>query len=230
MLYSKCRCLLPAARAHKSVMEWPQRIGPEVSAGQQSAAPQQRALVKVPSAVYVSAGTVNHGPGIYNTSLPSHHKTLMFINVNAPDLYLNVIYMSQLKGVLMRGDAEGRRGGGETYGRTDRRRCQMRGMKNEFPATTFTPRVFLFFTLCSAICQESCSSRVAYLQSINHGCRSFSHRHNCHFPLCQFADDSLLCWLIIWGTEQHACVCVAHFRWHLSHTHTHTNIICLWRR
>lgn len=118
MLYSKCRCLLPAARAHKSVMEWPQRIGPEVSAGQQSAAPQQRALVKVPSAVYVSAGTVNHGPGIYNTSLPSHHKTLMFINVNAPDLYLNVIYMSQLKGVLMRGDAEGRRGGGRDL-RTD---------------------------------------------------------------------------------------------------------------
>ena len=66
------------------------------------------------SAVYVSAGTVNHGPGIYNTSLPSHHKTLMFINVNACDLYLNVIYMSQLKGVLMRGDGgkEGGRDGG----------------------------------------------------------------------------------------------------------------------
>lgn len=78
----------------------------------------------MPSAVYVSAGTVNHGPGIYNTSLPSHHKTLMFINVNAPDLYLNVIYMSQLKGVLMRGDGEARRGEarrgrGETCGRTD---------------------------------------------------------------------------------------------------------------
>ena len=39
----------------------------------------------------------------------------MFINVNACDLYLNVIYMSQLKGVLMRGD------GGEEGGREGRR-------------------------------------------------------------------------------------------------------------
>lgn len=83
--------------------------------GQQSAATQRSVLVKVLSAVYVSAGTVNHGPGIYNTSLPSHHKTLMFINVNASDLYLNVIYMSQLKGVLMKGDDSGE-GGGEDEG------------------------------------------------------------------------------------------------------------------
>lgn len=60
-------------------------------------------LVKVLLVVYVSAGTVNYGPGIYNTSLQSHHKPLMFINVKACDLYLNVSYMSQLKGVLMRG-------------------------------------------------------------------------------------------------------------------------------
>lgn len=83
--------------------------------GQQSAATLCCVLVKVLSALYVSTGTVNHGPGIYNTSLPSHHKTLMFINVNAPDLYLNVIYMSQLKGVLMREDGEG---GGKTDGQT----------------------------------------------------------------------------------------------------------------
>lgn len=79
---------------------------------------QRCVLVKVLLAVYVSAGTVNHGRGIYNTSLPSHHKTLMFINVNAYDLYLNVIYMSQLKGVLMRRDGE--EGGGWRARRTDR--------------------------------------------------------------------------------------------------------------
>lgn len=96
---------------------------------------QQSVLVKVLLAVYVSAGTVNHGPGIYNTSLPSHHKTLMFINVNARDLYLNVIFMSQLKGALMRRDGVER----VTDGQTDRRRCQMRGWalwgneKRDFP-------------------------------------------------------------------------------------------------
>lgn len=79
---------------------------------------QQSVLVKVLLAVYVSAGTVNRGPGIYNTSLPSHHKTLMFINVNARDLYLNVIFMSQLKGVLMRRDGE-EGGGGKSDGQTD---------------------------------------------------------------------------------------------------------------
>lgn len=93
---------VPAVRAHKSVPRWLLRISDVVSVGQQRAATARGVLVKVLSAVYVSAGTVNHGPGIYNTSLPSHHKTLMFINVNACDLYLNVIYMSQLKGVLMR--------------------------------------------------------------------------------------------------------------------------------
>ena len=40
-------------------------------------------------------------------------KTLMCINVNVHDLYLNVIYMSQLKGVLMRGNSE-EGGGGKT--------------------------------------------------------------------------------------------------------------------
>lgn len=75
--------------------------------GQQSEATLCRVHAKELSAVYVSAGTVNHGPGIYNTSLQSHHKTLMFINVNARDLYLNVIYMSQLKGVLMSGGGSG---------------------------------------------------------------------------------------------------------------------------
>jgi len=75
-------------------------------------------LLKVLSAVYASAGTRSHGPGIYNTSLPSHHKSLMFANVNACDLYLNVIYMSQLKGVLMRGDNR-EAGGGKTDGQKD---------------------------------------------------------------------------------------------------------------
>lgn len=90
-------------------------------------------LVKVLPAVYVSAGAANYGPGIYNGSLPSHHKTLMFINVNARDLYLNVIFMSRLKGVLMRREAAGR-----CDAQTDRRRCQMRGTlrgneKRDFP-------------------------------------------------------------------------------------------------
>lgn len=72
---------------------------------------QQSVLVKVLPAVYVSAGAVNCGPGIYNSSLLSRHKTLMFINVIARDLYLNVIFMSRLKGVLMRREAAGRSDG-----------------------------------------------------------------------------------------------------------------------
>lgn len=35
-------------------------------------------------------GSVNCGPGIYSASLPRRHKALVFINVNAPDLYLSV--------------------------------------------------------------------------------------------------------------------------------------------
>lgn len=68
-------------------------------------------LVKALSVVYVSAGTVNYGPGIYNASLRSHHKTLMFINVNACDLFLNVTHAPQLKGALMSGGEAGRGGG-----------------------------------------------------------------------------------------------------------------------
>lgn len=35
-------------------------------------------------------GSVNCGPGIYSASLLRRHKALVFINVNAPDLYLSV--------------------------------------------------------------------------------------------------------------------------------------------
>lgn len=131
----------------------------------------------------------SRGPGIYNTSLRSHHKTLMFINVNARDLCPDVVYMS-LKGVLMRGG-----GAGGTDGQTNGGEHR-EGVKNEFPRDHFYSSVFLFFILCVAICHESCSSHVAYLQSINYGYLSFGHSQNCYFLLCQFvgtADDSLLC-------------------------------------
>lgn len=74
-------------------------------------------LVKVLPAVYVSAGTVNRGPGIYNSSLPRRRKALVFINVNARDLYLNVGFMSAWKRCV---NEEGRRRrGGGTDGQTD---------------------------------------------------------------------------------------------------------------
>lgn len=151
---------------------------------------QRCVLVKVLLAVYVSAGTVNHGRGIYNTSLPSHHKTLMFINVNAYDLYLNVIYMSQLKGVLMRRDGE--EGGGWRARRTDRQGRQMRGTMCEGMKSG---RRLLFFTLCLPICHEICLFHVAYLQSISYGYLSVSHSQKCHFLLFKFVgadEDSLL--------------------------------------
>lgn len=133
-------------------------------------------LVKVLLAVYVSAGTVNPGPGIYNTSLQSHHKTLMFINVKACDLYLNVSYMSQLKGVLMRGW----RGAGRGAERlTNWQRCQMResmwGNGKWISPDDFYSSILLFFSLCIAICHESYLFRVSYLQSINYEYLSFSH-------------------------------------------------------
>lgn len=69
------------------VIWWLPWISDVVSVGQQSAA-------TLHLSAHVPAGTVNHGPGIYNTSLHSHHKTLMFINVNGRDLFFNVVYVS----------------------------------------------------------------------------------------------------------------------------------------
>lgn len=64
-------------------------------------------------------------PAIYDTSLPSRHKTLVFINVNARDLYLNVIFTSQQNGVLMRRDGEA--GGEWKEGRRMRGTLSWRG-------------------------------------------------------------------------------------------------------
>lgn len=80
---------------------WRHRASDVLSVG------QQRVLVKILWALYESAGTLNSGPGIYNRSLAGRRKAPVFINVNVRDLYLNVIFTSQLKGVLMR---KGQRG------------------------------------------------------------------------------------------------------------------------
>lgn len=87
----------------------PRRDGASAAAG----------LVKVLPAVYVSAGTVNRGPGIYNSSLPRRHKALVFINVNARDLHLNVSFMSPWKRCVNEEGRRGGRGGEMGMGRTD---------------------------------------------------------------------------------------------------------------
>lgn len=106
------------------------------------AATRHCVLVKVLQALYVSTGTMLHSPGIYNTSLPSHHKTLLFINVNACDLYSNVSSMSQLKGALMSATD-----GGGTSVTTGTDRDVTFGVKERFPMVAAFLPVALFLIL-----------------------------------------------------------------------------------
>lgn len=153
---------------------------------------------------------MNHGHRSYKTSLLCHHKLLCLQNVYVWELYLNVIFTLQLKGVFIRRAESVTEGRGGIAGD---KKCISH---NDFPSS-----VFFFFALCLEICHEGCPSHVTYLRSINYGYRSCSHSENCHLAFVP------LCWCWWWSfvmvindlIYRTACECVYLTSDEISHVH-----------
>lgn len=118
---------------------------------------QRGALLTFSRRFMCPPGSVNCGPGIYGASLPRRHKALVFINVNAPDLYLSVkLYVAVERCV----NEEGRDGmDRQTDGWRRGRRWRLRGGGGRFPMTPpsspFVSFLATFVTRGCRFCRRS---------------------------------------------------------------------------